>query len=377
MDITEEDLAPAAQQFASGNAKEGIELLAGVTGGTVGGPLGAALGAGGTKLAFQLLGEKPTDRMLALDAKLDEQDEQARAIAQYLLKGIQVLHDAKLDEFFELVEAREQDKVALVKALDGQRELLLKIWEGLGELLRRHPDLQALGPMSADRKQRVLRQLQSDDRSERLRALDKLHGGYDGELVAMLEQWVRGADEEESQAALSVLMQIPGRMSAEVIAIGLTHASTRVESFAAYALGEIALRGRRQDSNLVVRKLIDKLGAPDTEEPIRRELIHSISKIGGDRPFRALVEVLTSDEGTAGMKASALHGPTRFWKPGASGQSEADPVGRLYSRFVREAKGAIQGWSPELCKLVSQDEDHFKWIDDAAIVDEVMDRSRT
>jgi hypothetical protein len=235
----------------------------------------------------------------------------------------------------------------------GKDELAAKVVADLGRHLSRQDIAAGLvrtfEHMDSEREYRLIQDLKSSDKYEIKRSIAALTRSHSPWLTHYLAGLVVGQDEELADLALSALREIPGRDSAKAIATGLNSKISNVRSMAAFTLGEMALFGRRKDSESTLGPLIAAL--QNTTEDIRvlDEGVHSLGKIGGKQALDSLVKILKHNGTPTQLKAKALHGPGRFW--GA----------REYSHFVSLATEIVKQWSIDTCRSVSQDH-IFKYI---------------
>jgi hypothetical protein len=196
--------------------------------------------------------------------------------------------------------------------------------------------------LDSEREYRLIQDLKSTDKYEIKRSITALTHSHSPWLIQYLTSLIVIHDEELANLAISALREIPGHASAEAIANGLNSKIGNIRSMAAFTLGEMALFGRREDSESTLNKLMAALRNPSEDLRVLDEIVHSLGKIGGKEALDALIDILKSDGTPSQLKAKALHGPGRFWGPAE------------YSRFVSMATGIVKQWSVETCASVGQ-----------------------
>lgn len=233
-------------------------------------------------------------------------------------------------------------------------ELAAKVAADLGrhfsnqDSVSKEIDAYQLGP---DREERLIQQLRSTDKYQVQRSIQALAPSKNPWLVDALRQFVLGTDENLAEVSIATLREIPGLNSAKVIALGLNSSLWRVRSQAAFTLGEMALFGRRGDTESIINTLIVASRNAAEASGILDEIVHSIGKIGGRQAFDALINILESDNFPPFLKAKALHAPGRFWGSFDS-RSRYEPS--LLDQFISTALPIIEQWSLEVCKSVSE-----------------------
>lgn len=212
--------------------------------------------------------------------------------------------------------------------------------------------------LDEDRKQRLLAALQSDDPSEVERAIQILFPSES--QVKALRDLVNGVDEEVASVAISALRPIGNRESILAIVGGLKSSFAKVRRNAALTLGEMALFGHREDVASHVDSLSDLL-TKETDLGTRKEVTHTLAKIGGDKALESLLRVLASTSSEPDLLATALHGPGRFWT--GKGRPSFLDLAR-YEHFVSSATVIIRKWDPMVCRTISETSPYFKYLDE-------------
>jgi hypothetical protein len=223
-------------------------------------------------------------------------------------------------------------------------ELAAKVAADLGRYLsklevreKQYTDVAHIDP---DREYRLIQDLKSSDKYSIKRSLTALTRSHSPWLVDYLAGFVLGQDEELADLSISALREISGVDSAKAIAGGLSSQFNTIRSITAFTLGEIALFGRRNDTESVISRLIEMLRSPTEDLRILDEVVHSLGKIGGKKALNSLKEILESNAMPPELKAKALHGPGRFW-----GSAE-------YNQFVSDAITIVKQWPIETCEAV-------------------------
>lgn len=241
-------------------------------------------------------------------------------------------------------------------------ELATKVAADLGRFFserepgNKNKDTVRLDP---DRESRLIEQLKSSDKYQVKRSIRALSPAQSPWLIDTLRQFIVGEDEELADTSVSALREIPGRKSAQVLASGLNSRFRGIRSSAAFALGEMALFGRKEDAESVIDSLITAATNLAEELGILDEIIHSIAKVGGPKATDALIDIIQSKNMPAQLKAKAIHGPGRFWK---SAKFQRKPSHRLYEHFVKRAIPVIENWPVTLCEEVINS-DIFEYIE--------------
>jgi trypsin-like peptidase/HEAT repeat protein len=122
-----------------------------------------------------------------------------------------------------------------------------------------------------------------------------------------------------------------------------------------FRIGERALFEDVAGSRTFVPMLVDLLSDKDQPIRLREESAHSLAKIGGPEALEALLAALAGLNYPPELKATALHGPGRFWK-------YRDPP--LLQQFNDSARLIIDAWAPEKCKEVSQ-QSSFDYVEES------------
>lgn len=153
-------------------------------------------------------------------------------------------------------------------------------------------------------------------------------------------------DRNVAKTVISALKEIGGDKSAKVIVRGLNSRFKEVRDQAALSLGEMGLK-QRNHIRSVISDLIDASQNPANESDTLGKIIHAICKIGGNKAYDALINILKSNKFSAAHKATALHGVDTFWKDFEKVQRE---------EFIKEARLIIMGWSKDTCREIKKEE---------------------
>jgi hypothetical protein len=196
------------------------------------------------------------------------------------------------------------------------------------------------------REQRLIEQMRSADKHEVKRAIRALIPSQSPWFVDALKHLVLGEDENLAEESIWALGSIRGRNSAEVITVGLSSPRRFVRAAAANTMGEMALRGRQHDAELVIDALIEASQNPAEDGMVLYEIVHGIAKIGGQKAYDALINILKSENVPPFLKGTALRDACSFW------------VNPLRDRFILDALSIVQTWPVTICKGVV-DSPHF------------------
>ena len=223
--------------------------------------------------------------------------------------------------------------------------------------------------LDPDRESRLIEQLKSSDSYQVKRSIRALSPAQSPWLIDTLRQFIIGEDEELADTSISALREIPGRKSAQVLATGLNSRFRGIRSSAAFALGEMALFGRKEDAESVIDSLITAATNLAEELGVLDEITHGIAKVGGPKAVDALIDIIQSKNMPAELKAKAIHGPGRFWR---SSEFQRKPNHSLYAHFVKRAIPVIDNWPVSLCEEVINS-DIFQYIE-GPLRDAVLER---
>jgi hypothetical protein len=226
-------------------------------------------------------------------------------------------------------------------------QLAAKVAADLGRHFaeRETPDTTAIvsAALPPERQAYLLNDLRSKDKARVERSIQALTHLGKPWVVSALREIVQSDETDLAQEAIKALHTMKGLGPAEAIALGLKSRFQAVRFWSAFALGEMALFGKRKHAAAFLDSLSDALSNPVEECGTLDEIVHSIGKIGGNKAFAVLTRVLKSESFPASIKAKALHGPGRFWSSNPS----------LLDRFNEYAQLVIEQWPIDVCRDIA------------------------
>jgi hypothetical protein len=205
--------------------------------------------------------------------------------------------------------------------------------------------------MSLDREYRLLKEIGAGTGINAERAIAALARDNRTLVVDTLHRIVLGDDVELANRALDALGEMRGEQAGRALAAGLTSTHADVRRWAAFRIGEGALRDHYWGLAFVT-DLISAANMAGDQLVTICEIAHSLGKIGGEEARDALVALLRRPGTPPKLAATILHAAVRFWTDGMFASSASY---RLVDDFIQVARSEIKGWDRDFCRAIKED----------------------
>jgi hypothetical protein len=197
-------------------------------------------------------------------------------------------------------------------------------------------------PRDQERELRLIDDLESSDQYKAKRAINVLSKSKPVWLIHTLKRFVIGSEEYLAEIAIDGLAEIASIEACNAIVSGLLSKSFRTRKWAAFTIGELALRGKIKDRDLIVNKLTNVIDNPSENIEVLDEIGHALCKIDGQEALTVSYKVLHSDRMPHRLKARLLYSAPKFFNKEACEQ------------FLKEVLLIIQTWPKSTISAISK-----------------------
>lgn len=168
-------------------------------------------------------------------------------------------------------------------------------------------------PQDKEREIRMISDLKYSDSYKIKRAITVLLNSNSDGLIQVLKCFIVGHDEDLAEIAIDGLREMGSAEAYEAIALGLLSASTRIQKWSAFTLGELALHKKIDHRSPAFSDLITFINNPLANIDALDEVGHSLCKFAGQEALDEVLKILGSEKMPLRLKARVIYSAPKFF----------------------------------------------------------------